>query len=42
MISVRDLPFTPVPAQREAELKYSKGIFGGIRKKFAQSLPHGI
>lgn len=41
MISVRDLPFRPVPAQRESELKYSKGIFGGVKKKFAQSLLEG-
>lgn len=40
-ISVHDLPFKPLPAQREAELKYSKGLFGGAKKKFAQSLLEG-
>ena len=40
-ISVHDLPFKQVPAQKEAELKYSKGIFGGVKKKFAQSLLAG-
>lgn len=41
MIRVHDLPFKSVSAQREAELKYSKGIFGGVKKKFAQSLLEG-
>ncbi len=41
MISVKDLPFVPVPAEREAELKYRKGIFGGAKKKFAQGLLEG-
>ena len=40
-ISVYDLPFVQVPASREAELKYSKGIFGGVKKKFAKSLLEG-
>ena len=40
-ISVYDLPFVQVPASREAELKYSKGIFGGVKKNFAQSLLEG-
>lgn len=40
-ISVHDLPFKQIPAQREAELKYHKGIFGGVKKKFAQSLLAG-
>ena len=41
MISVHDLPFTQAPAARESELKYSKGIFGGVKKKFAKSLLEG-
>ena len=40
-ISVHDLPFKQVPPAREAELKYSKGIFGGVKKKFAQGLLAG-
>lgn len=40
-ISIHDLPFKQVPPQREAELKYHKGIFGGVKKKFAQGLLDG-
>ena len=40
-ISVKDLPFKVVPAEFESRLKYSKGIFGGDKKKFAQSLLEG-
>lgn len=40
-VSVYDLPFKQVPVSKEAELKYHKGIFGGVKKKFAQSLLDG-
>lgn len=40
-INVADLKFKPVPAAAEATYKYSKGIFGGTKKKFAECILAG-